>query len=478
MSETLGHTLGATDAASCDGDDPPGHARLYLVFESTQPRATSTWHSLADLDRVVLGRGGVRGWERATVADERQLLVRVADRWMSTAHARLTPSFDRWLLEDAGSKNGSRVNGRAVGRHVLRDGDVIELGRTLFLFRDRVPAQDGEPLDWNLDATVTPAHGFITLSTTLAQSFAKLAQLATADVAVLILGASGTGKEVLARAVHLLSGRTGACVAVNCGAIPETLIESELFGHRKGAFSGAVADRIGLVRSADGGTLFLDEIGDLAPPSQAALLRVLQEREVRAVGDTRTIPVDIRLISATHQDLTGMVERGGFRQDLYARISGHRITLPQLRDRREDLGMLIRALLPRVAGDRADEVTFEIEAARALFGYDWPLNIRELENALATAAVLAGDSPIARSHLPEALQGGSPRARSEAGAAVELAPIPGLSSEQVRHREEVRALLQAHGGNVSAAARAAGKDRKQLQRWIKRYGLSPADYRE
>ena len=409
---------------------------------------------------------------------------------MSSQHARIESSFGRWILTDAGSKNGTVVNGAAVERAVLQDGDLIELGHTLFWFRDRVPLRPDEPLDLDVDLAAVLARppGLVTLAPTLSRALAQLEQMARSPIPIMLLGESGTGKELLARAIHDLSGRPGPLIAVNCGAIPDTLVESELFGHRRGAFSGANEDRPGLVRSADHGTLFLDEIGDLPLTSQAALLRVLQEREVTPVGASRPIAVNIRVVAATHCDLPAMVEDGRFRQDLYARLTGYTVELPPLRQRRDDLGLLLAALLARhTAPDQLPAI--ETEAARALFTYDWPRNVRELDSALAAARILAGDGALGLLHLPGEVRGARPATahpvplppgsdggvRQTPGPVVPVvsassAPTP-LSPDDQRLRDQVAALLDQHGGNVSAVARAMGKDRKQIQRWMKRFQL-------
>jgi transcriptional regulator with GAF, ATPase, and Fis domain len=255
-------------------------------------------------------------------------------------------------------------------------------------------------------------------------------------------------------------------VPVNCGALPENLVESELFGYKKGAFSGAQTDHPGLVRAADGGTLFLDEIGDLPASSQAALLRVLQEREVMPVGGTRAVPIDLRVVAATHRDLDEMVADQAFRHDLFARLAGFRIQVPPLGERRADLGVLIGALHERLFP--ADHPGFDIDAARLLLRYPWPLNVRELEQALATAQVLAGTELVRAEHLPDTVRSGRPPG----------APRPVVLSElDQKVRDQVVAALREHQGNVSAVARALDKDRKQIQRWIKRFGLDPATYR-
>jgi transcriptional regulator with PAS, ATPase and Fis domain len=270
----------------------------------------------------------------------------------------------------------------------------------------------------------------------------------------------------MARAIHTMSGRRGAFVPVNCGALPENLVESELFGYKKGAFSGAQQDHPGLVRAADGGTLFLDEIGDLPAPAQAALLRVLQEREVMPVGGTKAVPIDLRVIAATHRDLDEMVADQAFRHDLFARLAGFRVTVPTLAERRADLGLLIGALHMRLFD--AEHPGFDIDAARLLMRYPWPLNVRELEQALATAHVLAKAELVRAEHLPDTIRTGRPPG----------APRPVVLSEiDQKVRDTVVAALREHQGNVSAVARALDKDRKQIQRWIKRFGLDPTSYR-
>jgi DNA-binding NtrC family response regulator len=459
---TLGETLGSTgdETGAADRDSA---AELILALECDRPAALSTRHRLVGNDEVRIGRGRARLIERGGDA----LAISVPDARMSAQHARVERSFGRWVFVDLGSKNGSLINGEPALRRELVDGDVIEIGRTLFLFRAAVERDRESPADVDLEG-VDPGDGTLTLDADLEREIDKLGRLAGSEVPLLLLGESGTGKEVLARAFHRRSGRGGEMVAVNCGAIPETLIESELFGHRKGAFSGAVSDSIGLVRAAEGGTLFLDEIADLPVASQAVLLRVLQEREVRPVGGTRSIAVDIRLVAATHQDLPAMVAARTFRDDLYARISGFRIEVPPLRQRRADLGLLIGALLSRLGAELGRQIPrIDIDAARQLFSHDWPLNIRELETTLRAALVLATDHCIEPEHLPVDLRPGT---ETEA-------PRRPLEAAELSHRDELIALLEEHRGNLSAVSRAVGKDRKQIHRWLKRYGLDPDGFR-
>jgi transcriptional regulator with GAF, ATPase, and Fis domain len=239
-----------------------------------------------------------------------------------------------------------------------------------------------------------------------------------------------------------------------------------MFGYRKGAFSGADEDRQGLVRSADKGTLFLDEIADLPAAAQAVLLRVLQESEVVAVGATRPVKIDVRVLAATHYDLPKQIAAGAFRADLYARIAGFTVRLPPLRERREDLGLLIGEILRRVT---AEPVELTPAAARALFVYGWPLNVRELEKSLGTAVILAAGDPIDVQHLPG---WGHPQQQGRAER-----PRPPPTEDDIRQRDELLALLKEHRGNVSSIARAMGKARMQVQRWLKRHNLDPDEFR-
>jgi DNA-binding NtrC family response regulator len=251
---------------------------------------------------------------------------------------------------------------------------------------------------------------------------------------------------------------------VNCAAIPQELVESELFGHRKGAFSGAHADRLGLVRQSDGGTLFLDEIGDLPPSAQAKLLRVLQESEVMPVGGDRAVDVDLRVVCATNKPLGRMARSGTFRHDLLARLDGVRLQLPPLRERHEDVPLLISALLRAVAADRSD-VKLTPEAAQLLLAYAWPLNIRELERALEAAVARSTGRPIEPRDLPAAVRD---PAREDREA---------LSPEEEHQKTEMIALLARHRGNLSAVARAMGRHRTQILRWMERYGLDANQFR-
>jgi len=307
----------------------------------------------------------------------------------------------------------------------------------------------------------------MTLLPPLADALDGLARIARTQVSILLLGETGTGKELLAAGAHALSSRPGPLVAVNCGGLAPALLESQMFGHLKGAFTGAHRDNPGLIRSADGGTLFLDEIGDLPLPAQAALLRALQEREVVPVGGTRPVTVDLRVVSATHRPLDELCLRGEFRSDLLARLSGYRFTLPPLRERIEDLGVLIRDILRRLDVPGAGQARLSVPAARRLLSYSWPLNIRELLQALSVAVALAEGAPIEPAHLSERLL----------AAAIPLAPQEEDLSSQEDLEMRLVSLLEKHRGNVSEVARTMRRSRTQIHRWMQRFGLNPDEYR-
>jgi transcriptional regulator with GAF, ATPase, and Fis domain len=437
---------------------------LFLLVQRDRPLAPSARYRLADIEAVTLGRGATRGRSEGPAGHHE---ISIDDPWMSTAHARLVREGRGFVLEDLGSRNGTLRNGTPTTRASLDDGDVIELGRTFFLYRDAIAGAAGD-VD---ESALTPlAHGMLTLSPSFAGELERLSRIARTTISIIVIGETGTGKEVLSRTLHALSGRSGPFVAVNCAALPDGLVQSELFGHKKGAFSGAVEDRPGLVRSADAGTLLLDELGDLGPTGQGALLRVLQEGEVLPVGGSRPVSVDVRVVSATHRDLESLTAAGTFRSDLLARLSGFVFRVPALRQRREDLGILLRGFLRTLAPDPA-AITLSQEATRALLAYPWPSNIRELEKCVAAAMAQALDGAIQGHHLPDAVRAA---ARVPKVARATPNPTSGLHAER---RSQIIALLHEHAGNVSAVARAMGTARAQIHRWLRKFELDPAEYR-
>ncbi|HEY1695786.1 MAG TPA: sigma 54-interacting transcriptional regulator [Polyangiaceae bacterium] len=442
---------------------------LFVVFEADRPLARGARYSLVGVDAVSLGRGDVRVATRS--ADGRTLDVRLPGRWISSQQARIRAAGADFLVEDAGSRNGTFVNGQRITTHVLRPGDVVEAGRVYFTVRG-VPAEEGTVVrDEDAEHSRHP-FGLRTLLPELGESHSALGRIARKSmVPILLLGPTGSGKEVLAREIHAQSARTGAFIPVNCGALPTSLVEGLLFGHVKGAFSGAARDEVGFVRSADGGTLFLDEIGDLPATSQAALLRVLQEREVIPIGATRAVKVDVRVVAATHRPLDALSDSGGFRSDLLARLKGYSHRLPALRERMPDFGVILSDVLAHVAGDRASRLSLAPEAARALLAYGWPLNIREVHQAMASAMALAPGDVIEAQHLPAELF--APPSSAETAPAG--APPPASADDPLRDR--IVALLHEHRGNVTAVARVMGKAPAQIHRWMHRFAIDPDAFR-
>ncbi|WP_394826872.1 sigma 54-interacting transcriptional regulator [Pendulispora albinea] len=451
---------------------PPKGFYLVLAVQCDRPFDGAYRFRLDDLDEVLIGRGVAFAADRELTEGRRTLAVRVPDGQVSREHARMLRAGERWVLEDENSKNGVLVNGAAARRAWLNDGDLFEIGHTFFFYREEIAQTEDEAHPGELPSApaIAPPEGLSTLLPSFERELGKLAKVARTPVPVLLEGETGTGKELIARGYHHLSGRAGPLVAVNCGALPRTLLEAELFGHRKGAFSGATEDRAGHVRSAHGGTLFLDEIAELPLASQTAFLRVLQEREVVPVGSTRPVAVDFRLVSATHGNLAELAERGAFREDLYARLAGFHLRVPPLRARREDIGLVLPSLLRRSLPE-GSRMKLSPDVVRAFFTYRWPHNIRELERCVTTAAALAHER-IEPEHLPEAL-------RAELVVSKELNASPSAPFDPAKDekREELITLLGEHKGNISRVAEALATSRAQVHRLLERYGIQPEKFR-
>jgi two-component system response regulator HydG len=317
----------------------------------------------------------------------------------------------------------------------------------------------------------SPDPALVGHSPAIIEVMKTLARVAPSQATVLVLGETGTGKELVARTIHRFSERADRrFVAVNCSALAEGLLESELFGHVRGAFTGAGTSRPGLFREADRGTLFLDEIGDISPALQARLLRALQEHEIVPVGSETPVRVDVRVLAATHRDLPELVRQGRFREDLYYRLNVVTITLPPLRARPQDIPLLIDHFL-RELGERHGRgpVAVDPEAQRRLLAYDWPGNIRELQNVLERAMLLAEQDVIGPEHLPADLR---PARAAAAPAATGEAPVPPpLRSLDEVDREHVLRVLRAMRGNRDETSRVLGISRRTLSRMILRWNL-------
>jgi transcriptional regulator with GAF, ATPase, and Fis domain len=445
----------------------------------------------------------------------------IAQPAVSRSHAELRFDGQRWIIRDLGARNGTIVNGHVVHERALQHLDELRVGDAFFKF---VASGAAAYLPYRIDGAVLNAPGCpsgIVGGYQLASICHDLERISQSAISVILQGESGAGKEVFARQIHAWSGRVGAFCALNCAAIPATLLESELFGYRRGAFSGADRDHVGLVRAADGGTLFLDEIGDMPPEAQAKLLRVLQTKEVLPLGATRPEQVDVRVVCATHRDLSAMQRDGSFRGDLFARLNEYSITLPPLRERKEDLFALCLAFLRM---HKRPDLELSVPYMTGVLHYDWPYNVRELEAlikrgiALADGRVLDGaqlsdeihqcmqgygsreDMPMSApaatqpaAHPPMAPYAGgwmTPGAATPQAAPVQqpLAQPPSPQSPPnvtagpgrrgaVPGEQELRDALARNQGNVAAVGRQFGKERMQVHRWMRKYGIDPNDYR-
>jgi two-component system response regulator GlrR len=311
-------------------------------------------------------------------------------------------------------------------------------------------------------------QAIVTRSKTMEQVLEQAYRVAQRDVSVLITGASGTGKELLANAIHQASPRARRnFVAINCGALPEHLLESELFGHAKGAFTGAVTEHAGLFREADGGTLFLDEIGDMPLPLQVKLLRALQERQIRPVGSAKSIPIDVRLISATHRDLKQAMQEQSFREDLYYRLNVVNLQLPTLRERAEDIPLLARHVLQQSAERHGVQVNrFSEDAMQALVTAQWPGNVRQLVNVVEQCVALTSNPVVSLALVSQALE----QNRS-------FWPTLSEARDQFERQYLVRVLKMAEG-NVTRAAELAGRNRTDFHKLLKKHELSAAQVSE
>ncbi len=325
----------------------------------------------------------------------------------------------------------------------------------------------------------TSFGGLIARSAAMTRIFKLVENLQQSDVTVLITGESGTGKEVLARAIHSHSGRrNGPFVAVNCAALPGELLEAELFGHVRGAFTGAVRDRAGRFELASDGTLFLDEVGDVPLHLQVKLLRVLQERTFERIGESRPRTSGARIVAATNKDLRRAVESGAFREDLYYRLRVFPVELPPLRERREDIEPLASFLLGRVGGRHGRALRFSPDAVRALLAYPWPGNVRELENALEYAVTVAKGHTLVPEDLPPEVLGGSAFHALQPGPDAQPGTPPGtalphavVSRREIPESPRIRAALEAHHWNRAETAAALGMSRTTLWRKMRELGL-------
>ena len=459
-------TFGAAETRSLHAHLPPDLSvcRLLVAWSPDEDQRGRT---------VALGRAPVTIGRRSrrSVAE-----LQLFDAAVSREHAVVEPEGTGWTVRDLGSRNGTWVGGQRVETRLLSHGAVVRIGETLLLFQELTVGRNER-----LVAELPPLMG---PSLAMERVRGQIAEVAPADLPVLITGPSGTGKELVAGELHRRSGRRGAFVPVNCGALPRELVESELFGHLDGAFTGARKSTPGLFRAAEGGTLFLDEIGELPIEIQPRLLRALATGEIRSVGASKVGRVDVRVVAATNRNPEADVEAGTFRGDLLARLSGWRIRLPALRERKADVLPLARFL----AGGR---LTLTADAAEALLLYMWPWNVRELEQTIAASRVRAGGGALQLEHLPasiraplEARHQAMDKRLSGAVPIVEpprphqVPPTLTVPRDRTPTEDDLREVLAWYQGNISQVATFFGKERAQVYRWVKRHGLDPSEFRD
>jgi DNA-binding NtrC family response regulator len=446
-------------------------ASTLLVTPGAVPAISVPRFRLAVLAGPDAGAEATSDEGRITIGSAEGASLKLADPTVSRFHAELEATPSGIVLRDLGSTNGTVVGALAVREVLLRSPVEFEVGRT------RVRLLLGS------ERSAIPTHasnsmgGLLGGSAAMRAVFTALEQAAPTTAPVLVTGESGTGKELAARAVHAKSARAHQPFeVVDCGGLPPTLIESELFGHERGSFTGASSEREGAFERADGGTIFLDELGELPLELQPKLLRALGEREIRKVGGKRSRRIDVRVVAATNRDLRREVNAGRFRADLFYRLAVIQVRMPPLRDRIEDLPLLVRGLLEGIAHERGLEAHVEPdqELLDALAKHTWPGNVRELRNYLEQLLILRVPPPFLgepASSAPRPSKGPAGVGASFDG--LDKLPLRTAKSELLERfeRHYVERLLEQTGGNVAEAARRAGVDRVTLFRTIRRHGL-------
>ncbi len=436
----------ATDLLPADGvPETASTAQTYLIVRDSDS---------VRVEELTLGRELIVG--RANDAG-----LCLQDSSTSRRHVRLFWKGEQLWAEDLGSRNGTLLNGRQLTTPTsLTGGDSISIGASqLVVASTSAVAETSDP-------SLEISGHVVIADPAMARVFSVARRLARVSTTVLILGETGVGKEVVAEQIHAWSDRVGKpFVRVNCAAIAESLVESELFGHEKGAFTGADQRRVGHFEAADGGTLLLDEVGDLPQKVQANLLLTLENRCIIRVGASQEIPVDVRVLCATHRDLLEEANDGRFRQDLYYRLAAFTLTVPPLRERPGEIKLLAGLFAARMAATM-NEPTPRLmpDAIAALERHDWPGNVRELRNAIEHAMILAEDRVLRLEHLPPALLGAKPLP--------ELAGTMAMADELERiERRRIEEVLAAEGGNQTRAAKQLGMTRRALIYRLEKYRI-------
>ncbi len=444
LSELVGGAAGATEKLTSFA------ARVPMLRQLT----------ITGVDGPAMGIEARSSGERFSIGSDQSNDVVIDDPAASRFHCEIKVGAQGAWLRDLGSRNGTVLDGVPVVEAGLREGSLIQLGRsTLRLHLS----------DEHHELPLSPHRelgSLVGVSVSMRAVFALIERAAKTDAIVLIQGETGTGKEAVAETIHRLGTRSAApFLVVDCGALPPNLLESELFGHERGAFTGADSRRIGVFEEADGGTVFIDEIGELPIEMQPRLLRVLERREIRRLGSNQHRGVDVRVVAATHRDLRAQVNEGRFRADLYFRLAVLKLTVPPLRERPEDIEILSEKLLGDMGADEPTrEALLDAEQVARLQRGVWPGNVRELRNYLERCLVLEQAAPL------------SDRGTGTSGQALEVdVRLPYSQAKRGLldqfERRYLTELLAAHGGNLSKAARAAGMDRVYVYKLLHKHGI-------
>lgn len=467
--------------------------RIQLVIEPHAPSPRTI-----TFDQEVITIGGMEDND-----------IVLTDDTVSRHHCRIIQDDRHTTLLDLGSTNGTHINGVRIREAFLTPGATVAVGNTQIRYNPMLEQIEVTPIEEEAFG------GIVGRSVKMREIFGILDKIAPTSATVVIEGETGTGKEVVARTLHDMSSRSnGPFIVFDCGAVPESLIESELFGHEKGSFTGAVMSRKGLFEMAEGGTIFLDELGELALDLQPKLLRVLEQREVRRVGSNVSVPINVRVVAATNRRLEDEVRAGNFREDLFYRLSVVRLFLPSLNQRPEDIPLLINHFLHTLSFNRhhksPDELKIhhvELPALKALSAYSWPGNVRELVNVIERACSMSDDTCIKLADLPYYITNAHGVPSSQGGYSPHISPpsLSGFSASPIDEdditrwtelprradlqerpfkdaKEEwisyfeqdyIAELLMRHGGNISKASREADIDRKYFRKLMVKHGIEP-----
>ena len=455
----------------------PGHPQGTLVLPSDAPDTSVKIRKtkLLVLNGAQQGREVMVDKDLFTLGSGGHNDLVLGDSTISKHHCEIALNTDGYQIRDLGSTNGTIVQGVRITSAMLEAGVEVQLGKTRLVF---CPVQESAVIPLSRNESFGAMLG---RSMAMRRVFAVAETYAPTDATVMITGETGTGKEVLAEELHRHSPRKGKpFIVIDCAAMAKDLIESELFGHVRGAFTSANADREGAFEAADGGTVFLDEIGDLSPELQPKLLRVLEKREIRRVGSNRVVKINVRIICATNRNLANEVNENRFREDLYYRLSVVQVELPPLRRRKDDIAPLVKKFLTDLRGRNAlSEVADFDRAVQALKAHDWPGNVRELRN-LIELAFYSEQRPVDLSVFLAMGNARFLRGAEDAAAQPSFTAPADKSFKDAKvefvekfERDFLQEVLNRNGGNITHSAREAGIERAYLQRLVRKHGLKP-----